>query len=72
MIGWIFLYAFLAFVILITLLIGVASFAMGTVNKDRGWVVFGLRVLLVAVLAIILSCVLAWPALRSFFEHIFK
>lgn len=55
MVVWTFLYvliyAFLTSVTLITLVIGVVSVLMGTVNKDRGWVVFGLKALLVMVLA---------------------
>jgi len=70
MIGWVFLYAFLAFVSFITLLIGVASFVMGTINKDRGWVVFGMKVLLIGVLAFIASCIFLWPYIKGGLEKI--
>ena len=74
MIGWAivyaFLYAFLTFIIFVAGLIGVASVAMGAINKDRGWVVFGLKALLVTVLTIILCCILAWPYIIRLGLHI--
>jgi len=69
MIGWAILYAFLTFVTLITLLIGGASYIMGLVNKDVGWTKFGLRVLLVTVLAFTVSCVLLWPHIKEVAGH---
>ena len=70
MIGWAILYAFLTFIIFITGLIGVASVLMGIINKDRGWVVFGLKALLVTVFTIALFCVLAWPYINRLGFHI--
>ncbi|OQP50916.1 hypothetical protein A4H97_03575 [Niastella yeongjuensis] len=58
--GWTILFAFLTFVAFIALLIGGTSWAMGFINKDRGWTVFGLKVMVVALLAVIVGCVLIW------------
>jgi peptidoglycan/LPS O-acetylase OafA/YrhL len=65
----IFLFAFLTFVAFITMLIGGASVAMGSINKDRGWVVFGLKVLLIAILAFIASCIFLWPHLKALWSR---
>ena len=70
MIGWAILYALLTFIIFITGLIGGASVLMGTINKDRGWVVFGLKALLITVLTFCLVCVLAWPYIKGPGLHI--
>jgi hypothetical protein len=61
----IFLYSFLIFVAFITLLIGGASVVMGTINKDRGWVLFGFKALLITLLAFIICSVFLWPHLKT-------
>ena len=55
MFGWTFLYAFLTFIAFITGLFSVFYLVMGSIKKDRNLIVFGLKVLLVAVLAIVIK-----------------
>jgi hypothetical protein len=72
MIGWAFLYAFLTFIIFISGLIGVAFLVMGSIKRDRSSIVFGLKTLLVTVLAISLSYVLVWPFIKTILGSISK
>lgn len=69
MIGCTFLLAFLAFVAFITLLIGGASAIMGLVNKDRGCTVFGLRALLVTIVAVVVFYALSLTFMKGAALH---
>jgi hypothetical protein len=75
MIGWTFLFAFITFIAFITLLIGGASAIMGLVNKDRGWTIFGLKVLLITILAAAVFYALSLTFMKEIalhFNSIFK
>jgi hypothetical protein len=65
MIGWAFLNAFLTFITFITLLLGGASLITGSIKRDRSLIVFGLKALLIAILAFMASCIFLWPHLKA-------
>ena len=70
MIGWAILYAILFFIAFISLLIGVPSWIMGTINKDRGWVVFSYRVLGVTLVAVALLYTMRYTMVKSWINHL--
>ena len=61
----IFLIAFLTSIIFTTTLIGVGSLVMGSVYRDRSLLFFGLKALLIAVLALIVTYVLLLPYIKE-------
>jgi hypothetical protein len=65
MFGLTFLYAFITFIIFISLLIGVGSLVMGSVYKNRSLIFFGFKSLLVAGLAVTISWVLLWSFVKE-------
>lgn len=70
MLGWAFLYAFITSIAFITTLIGVGSLVMGSIYRDRSLIFFGLKALLIAILAFIVICIFLWQQLNALGEGI--
>lgn len=69
MIGWTFLYAFITFITFISLLIAVASLAVGSIKRDRSLVVFGLKALVITILGTVLFYALAFTFMKDVALH---
>lgn len=67
--GWTFLYAFLTFIVFITLLLGGASLITGSIKRDRSLIIFGLKALLITILAAAILLGLFWHQITGWLSR---